>query len=195
MGKVSAADYQRAADIIGCSVYAVQAVATVESNGDGMLPDGRPKILFERHVMYQRYKAAAGQAQADIAVLKWPGVVNPKPGGYSTGKNEHDRLSLAAAINRNCALESCSWGAFQIMGYHWKTLGYPSLQDFVNAMYKGDSAQLDAFIRFIMADQVLVAALRDKNWAKFARRYNGPAYAINRYDVKMASAYDRLAAA
>ncbi|MGC1125674.1 N-acetylmuramidase family protein [Pantoea agglomerans] len=195
MGKVSVADYQRAADIIGCSVYAVQAVATVESNGDGMLPDGRPKILFERHVMYQRYKAAAGQAQADIAVLKWPGVVNPKPGGYSTGQNEHDRLSLAAAINRNCALESCSWGAFQIMGYHWKALGYSSLQDFVNAMYKGDSAQLDAFIRFIMADQVLVAALRDKNWAKFARRYNGPAYATNRYDVKMAAAYARLAAA
>ncbi|WP_159223367.1 N-acetylmuramidase family protein [Pantoea brenneri] len=195
MGKVSVADYQRAADIIGCSVYAVQAVATVESNGDGMLPDGRPKILFERHVMYQRYKAAVGQAQADIAVLKWPGVVNSKPGGYSTGPGEHDRLALAVAINRNCALESCSWGAFQIMGYHWKALGYPSLQDFVNAMYKGESAQLDAFIRFIMADQVLVAALRDKNWAKFARRYNGPAYATNRYDVKMAAAYDRLAAA
>ncbi|UOV19295.1 N-acetylmuramidase family protein [Pantoea agglomerans] len=195
MGKVSVADYQRAADIIGCSVYAVQAVATVESNGDGMLPDGRPKILFERHVMYQRYKAAAGQAQADIAVLKWPGVVSSKPGGYSTGPGEHDRLALAVAINRNCALESCSWGAFQIMGYHWKALGYPSLQDFVNAMYKGESAQLDAFIRFIMADQVLVAALRDKNWAKFARRYNGPAYATNRYDVKMAAAYDRLAAA
>lgn len=195
MGKVSVADYQRAADIIGCSVYAVQAVATVESNGDGMLPDGRPKILFERHVMYQRYKAAVGQAQADITVLKWPGVVNSKPGGYSTGPGEHDRLALAVAISRNCALESCSWGAFQIMGYHWKALGYPSLQDFVNAMYKGESAQLDAFIRFIMADQVLVAALRDKNWAKFARRYNGPAYATNRYDVKMAAAYDRLAAA
>lgn len=195
MGKVSAADYQRAAEIIGCSVYAVQAVATVESNGDGMLPDGRPKILFERHVMYQRYKAAAGQAQADIAALKWPGVVNSKPGGYSTGPGEHDRLGLAAAINRNCALESCSWGAFQIMGYHWKTLGYPSLQDFVNSMYQGESAQLDAFIRFIMADQTLISALRDKNWAKFARRYNGPAYSKNRYDEKMAAAYARLAAA
>lgn len=195
MGKVSAADYQRAAGIIGCSVYAVQAVATVESNGDGMLPDGRPKILFERHVMYQRYKASVGQAQADIAVLKWPTVVNPKPGGYSSGSIEHDRLGLAAAINRNCALESCSWGAFQIMGYHWKTLGYLSLQDFVNSMYQGESAQLDAFIRFIMADQTLVSALRDKNWAKFARRYNGPAYSKNRYDEKMAAAYARLAAA
>ncbi|CAM8541161.1 N-acetylmuramidase family protein [Klebsiella pneumoniae] len=195
MGKVSAADYQHAAGIIGCSVYAVQAVATVESNGDGMLPDGRPKILFERHVMYQRYKATVGQAQADIAVLKWPTVVNPKPGGYSSGSGEHDRLELAAAINRNCALESCSWGAFQIMGYHWKTLGYPSLQDFVNSMYLGESAQLDAFIRFIMADQSLVSALRDKNWAKFARRYNGPAYSTNRYDEKMAAAYNRLAAA
>lgn len=189
MGKVSAADYQHAADIIGCSVYAVQAVATVESNGDGMLPDGRPKILFERHVMFQRYKAAAGQALADIAVLKWPSVINPKPGGYGTGSNEHKRLELAAAINRNCALEACSWGAFQIMGYHWKTLEYSSLQDFVNAMYKGESKQLDAFVRFIMADQVLISALRETNWQKFARRYNGSAYATNRYDEKMAAAY------
>ena len=35
----------------------------------------------------------------------------------------------------------------------------------------------------------MLPALQNKNWAEFARRYNGPAYAQNRYDEKLAEAY------
>ena len=34
--------------------------------------------------------------------------------------------------------------------------------------------------------------LKAKDWANFARGYNGPAYAKNRYDVKLAAAYAKF---
>jgi hypothetical protein len=39
----------------------------------------------------------------------------------------------------------------------------------------------------------LAAALRRHDWHAFARGYNGPAYARNAYDAKMAEAYARHA--
>jgi hypothetical protein len=35
----------------------------------------------------------------------------------------------------------------------------------------------------------LADAIRTKNWPSFARQYNGPAYAKNKYDEKLAEAY------
>ena len=52
----------------------------------------------------------------------------------------------------------------------------------------GASMHLDAFVNFIKTKK-LDSVLRAKNWAAFARRYNGPGYAQNAYDKKMASAY------
>lgn len=182
-------DYKSAAQSLGVPIAAVKAVASVESAGAGFLSDGRPKILFERHVMYARISEKLGAAKAKDLASKHPDIVNPKAGGYDGGPKEHDRLGRAAEIDRECALCSASWGAFQIMGYHWQSLDYPSLQAFINAMYASEAAQLDAFVRFIKADPVLLRALKALDWAAFARRYNGPNYAKNQYDVKMSKAY------
>ncbi|MFB9080551.1 N-acetylmuramidase domain-containing protein [Flavobacterium procerum] len=35
----------------------------------------------------------------------------------------------------------------------------------------------------------MIALLRNKNWASFALKYNGPAYKTNKYDEKLARAY------
>jgi hypothetical protein len=35
----------------------------------------------------------------------------------------------------------------------------------------------------------MLAALQKKDWKAFARLYNGPAYAQNRYDEKLCNAY------
>ena len=52
--KLTIKDYQKAAKELNCEVAAIRAVAEVESLKGGFLPDGRPKILFERHVFHQR---------------------------------------------------------------------------------------------------------------------------------------------
>jgi len=184
--KLTPQDYQNAAKKLGVSVAHIKAVTAVESQGGGFLADGRPKILFERHVFRKRL------IEKGVSVQNTPNdIVNAASGGYQGGVKEHDRLARAAKIDRDAALESASWGLFQIMGYHWKTLGYASLQTFINEMYRDEGGQLDAFIRFILADPRLLRALKNQDWASFARIYNGPGYAANRYDVKMADEFKR----
>ena len=176
-------DYKTAAEALGVDVACVKAVTKVESRGNGFLPIGAPVILFERHWMYKLLKAKLGKEPA------LSDVVDPKAGGYKGGTAEHTRLEKAVAIDRECALQSCSWGLFQIMGFHWKALGYPSVQTFVNAQYKSEGSQLDTFVKFIQINPSMLKALKAKDWAKFAKLYNGPAYAKNSYDVKLEAAY------
>lgn len=188
-------DYTSAALWLGVPVAAVKAVASVESAGAGFLPDGRPKILFERHVMLRQVTAKLGLSKAFALAASNPDVVNEDSGGYLGGAKEHDRLAKAAKIDRDCAMQSASWGSFQIMGYHWKSLGYASLQAFINAMYKSEGEQLDAFCRFIRADAKLHQALKALDWKTFAGIYNGSGYAKNQYDKKMSDAYKRAGGA
>lgn len=188
--RLKAEDYSAAAAALGVPVAAVRAVTDVESKGSGFLDDGRPVILFERHIMRHRLLQVGRKDVGDLQV-KFPSIVNSKPGGYKGGKAEHDRFGLAATVHRQCALESCSWGLFQIMGFHWKALGYASVQEFINAMYRNEAGQLDAFVRFIKANPNLLKALKAQDWAAFAKGYNGPGYAANKYDTKMAAAFDK----
>lgn len=182
-------DYQAAAQASGLDVPAIRAVTDVEALGGGFLPDDRPKLLFERHIMYRQLTAALGISNAVPIALKNPDIVNRSPGGYAGGAAEWDRMARAIAIDRSSALQSASWGMFQLMGFHWQRLGFPNVQAFVNAMYESEAAQLAAFVRFIQLDSVMHRALQMHDWATFARRYNGPKFSQNRYDVKLARAF------
>lgn len=188
-------DFQAAAARLGVSVPAVKAVATVESNGGGFLPDGRVKVQYEPHVMYRQLASNFDRARADKELVAHPDLVAKKAGSYqSLDKEDKDMNRAAQLIDRTSALESASWGAFQIMGYHWKTLQYTTLQGFINNQYTA-AGQLETFVRFIQADPRLLKALRGKDWATFARIYNGPGYAANKYDTKLAAAYKQFGGA
>ncbi len=177
-----------AAKELAVSLGTIMAVNLVESQSSGFLPDGRPKILFERHVMYRRLKAAG--LPADELAVKYPKLVNKKPGAYRGGWAEHTRLESAKTIDHDIALESCSWGQYQLMGYHWQTLGFESVQAFVAAMQTGEKQQLEAFVSFIKADTKLHTALKKQDWPTFAKLYNGPNYKANFYDARLALAYE-----
>ncbi len=45
-------------------------------------------------------------------------------------------------------------------------------------------------LRFIEKAELL-DVLKARNWSEFARRYNGPAFARNEYDKRMAEAFQR----
>src|SRR5690606_23739721 len=179
----------RAARALGVEPAAIKAVNEVESRGRGFLPDGRPVILFERHVMRRRlldYGFPADKLEAE-----YPHIVNKAAGGYLGGAREWDRFHEAAEIHRPSAIEASSWGLFQIMGMHWKHLRYSSAEAFFGAMHESEGAQLDAFVRFIQADSRLIEALRNKDWASFARWFNGPDFQRNQYNMRLAEAYER----
>jgi hypothetical protein len=170
---------ESAAQKIGCAVAAVRAVIDVESRG-GFLPDGRPKILFERHYFCRLTGGKHDRANADISQKKW--------GGYKGGAAEFDRLERAVALDRSAALRSASWGAFQIMGDNFKACGFGNVEEFVKAMVAGEPEQLGAFVNFVKNNR-LDDELRRLDWAAFARGYNGPDYKANKYDEKLAAAF------
>lgn len=175
-------EFQDAAEKLGCEVAAVKAVAKVESRGSGTFPNGLPVILFEAHVFSRLTDHMYDHSHPNISSLRWNKSL------YKGGLAEHDRLAEAALLNRDAALQSASWGAFQLMGFNWKDCGFNSLQDFINAMYGGEAGQLRAFIGFIKK-QNLAVYLKNKDWAKFAERYNGRGYKDNKYDTRLEAAY------
>ena len=101
---------------------------------------------------------------------------------------EYDRLAEALACDRAAALRSTSWGAFQLLGCNHAAAGFPDVETFVAAMVSGEGAQLDAFVRFVRASRLDDELVRC-DWPGFARGYNGPDFARNRYDVRLAAAF------
>lgn len=182
LAPLTSADFARAAAALGCVPAAVRAVVEVESKG-GFLPDGRVRLLFERH----KFSAFTGHAyDADH-----PAVSARQPGGYLGNAREYDRLDEALSLDRQAALKSASWGAFQIMGFNHAAAGFADVETFVAAMVSGHAAQLDAFVAFVHTAGV-ATALAAQDWPAFARGYNGPAYARFAYDTKIAAAFARF---
>lgn len=179
-------DVKKAARSLNVQVAAIRAVTTVESRDSGFLPSGLPVVLYERHIMYRLMDSYSRGA----AMVMHPNLVNESPGGYKGGEAEWRRLKRAMTIDRQAAIESTSWGLFQIMGFHWRGLGYQSADQFCKKMHISEGQQLEAFVRFIKSDRALQKALKARNWAQFARRYNGPDYQRNQYDARLAAAYD-----
>lgn len=182
---ITEADYQAAARSLGCTVPAIKAVAEVESAGDGFLPSGVPKILFEAHIFDRLTGGKYRNAYPGISSARWNKAL------YGTaGQHQHERLQTAVELDRSAALQSASWGKFQVMGFNWKICGYPSLQAFINDMYDSEAGHLRAFVGYVES-RGLADELRRLDWAGFAYGYNGPGYVANRYDEKMAAAYKR----
>lgn len=178
-------DLQNLADRLEVSVAHVMAVNAVESRGSGFFENELAAILYERHIM--RRRLSARNIDPTPHIRERPNLVNTSMGGYAGGIREYERLDRAKLIHAAAAVESCSWGLFQVMGYHWDVLGYASADEYVGLMQRSERYHLEAFGRFIEVDPRLHKALRDGDWKTFARWYNGPAYAKNQYDIKMAN--------
>lgn len=181
--------YQEVARMIGCDVASVKAVQQVETGKHGaFIAPNVPPILFEGHIFWAQLKKK-GMAP-EMYAGSHPNVVYPKwdKSQYKGGIKEYDRLNEAGLIDRDSALMSASWGAFQIMGFNYASCGCHTVKDFVEEMCTDEASQLRLFARFILS-QKLDKYLISKDWAGFARRYNGPAYELNRYDTKLADAY------
>lgn len=179
------ADIARAAQLLGCEPAAVRAVAAVESAGSGFLPDGRPKVLFEAHIFSRLTGHRFDVSHPMISSRTWD------KGLYVGGEHEYERLNEAAALDRDSALQSASWGKFQLMGFNFRRCGFPILADFKAAMCRSEGAQLTAFCHFVKS-MGLDDELRRRDWIGFARGYNGPGFALNEYDTRLAKAFDNF---
>ncbi len=181
------ADFEAIAARLNCEWEAVAAVAEVESGPlGGFAQDGKLVILFERHLFSRKTNSQFDQSH--------PHISNRTPGGYPRTQAERwAQLTEAYALAPEAALESASYGRFQVLGQNYGNLGLSKATDYVAKLAKSERDQLEAFEGFVRANG-LVDELQRKDWAGFASRYNGPGYAANQYDTKMAQAYARLKA-
>lgn len=178
-------DYCQAAEKLGCEVASIKAVASVESAGGGFLPSGKVKLLFERHHFSRLTRRKFDSTH--------PQISSRKPGGYYGNEKEYQRFNEAFRLDPTAAMMSASWGKFQIMGFNFAVCGFSSVNAFVDAMKKSEGEQLFAFCEFVETNN-LADELRRRDWAGFARGYNGKNYRINNYDGKMLAAYNKFKA-
>lgn len=190
---LSRRDVEAVATDLTVPVATLRAVYKVESGGSGFW-GLKPRILFEGHVFWRQLRASGKDPAAlrngfeDVLYPNWD------RSHYVGGPGEYGRLEKAKQLDERAALESASWGLFQIMGYHATTLEYGSVDEFVEAMFTREHAHLDAFGRFVRRNRFqgepLLHWLQRRDWAKFAEGYNGPGYRQNRYDTKLQAAYE-----
>lgn len=183
-------DFSLMAELLDCEPAALKAVQKVETGGyRGFFAPGQPAILFEGHIFWNQLKKRGlnpeeyKQGNEDILYPKWD------RSKYAGGIKEYGRLEKARVIHKEAAEASASWGMFQIMGFNHAACGESSVTSFVKTMCESECKQLLLAGRFIRQGGML-PALQTKDWKEFARRYNGPAYAQNKYDEKLRSAYE-----
>ena len=179
------ADYQLVADELGIEVAAMKAVVLIEAGEkmEGFYAPGVPVVNFDP-VMYKQYapKAPSKEGNEDAKV----------PDGLSGyALKEWTQLTEARHKNAQGADMGTFWGMFQIGGFNYKLCGFDSVDEFVAKMSESELAQLEIFAKFITATD-MVKYIKDKDWAKFSRAYNGSSYAQRGYHTRMAEAYKKF---
>ncbi|HEY3151132.1 MAG TPA: N-acetylmuramidase domain-containing protein [Candidatus Binatia bacterium] len=159
------------------------------TQGFGFRVDRRPQILFERHIFRKRTDGRFDREAPDVSGA---------PGSYGLLAEQYNKLEKAIALCAKArlgiepALDSVSWGMGQVMGFNHAVAGFKSAARMVQAMVRSEDSQLAAMCGFLKANG-LAASLVNQDWAGFAKRYNGPSYWQNHYDVKLAEQYQRFA--
>ena len=174
-------DFRTVADELGVEVAAIKAVVKIEAGANlkGFWAPGVPVANYVPS-LFNKYKAKAkGRKDKDAKV---PSGLS----GYALKK--WTALTNARKINADAADMGTYWGMFQIGGFNYKLCGCETVEEMVEKVCQSELSQLEMFAVFIRNSGML-DALRKKDWAAFARKYNGPSYAKRGYHTRMAKEY------
>jgi len=207
-GGLPAGAVERAAERLGCQIAQLKALIEIESGG-GWITDihhgilhshgvrgftvtgALPAILFEAHWFSKLTQHRFDETHPQISSRVWNRAL------YRGGAREYERLDAACALDREAALQSASWGIFQILGANYAICGFATVEDFVQSMCQDEAAQLEAFVAFIrgrqLASSLRQVSARAEDCRAFAAGYNGPRFAEQGYHEKLARAYRRHA--
>lgn len=158
----------------------------------GYLKDGRPMILFESHLFWKHLKNEGKDPNAlyekykSILTPRWNAEARSK---YRVGAKEYERLDLAWSISKRAALKSASYGIFQLLGENYKEYGFEEVEFFLDEILENPISQVDIWLKYAKKYNIL-DALRNKDWARAARLYNGPGFEKNSYHTKLEKHYN-----
>lgn len=168
----------------------IKAVAAVESGGAGWFNSGLPKILYERHYFYKLTTPAIKR------LTGW--FIGQSYGGYTTDANNNnindnwEKLADAACHDPDAAFQSISIGKFQVMGAHYKMLGFSHPIEMLWAATQSEYQHYRMLVGYIKGTNLTKAFLSLSTNAEtcraFAKGYNGPKYELYKYHTKLATA-------
>lgn len=179
---------------IGCHPATLEAIAQVESSGFGWFPDGRIKLLCEKHKFYQ-YLPESMRAEAVRRGLARKAWISPKNGGYKEQGSADQRYKIfedMLAYHREAGFKSASYGTYQIMGFNYATCGFTSPEAMWEAFLDSEANQLEAFGNFLVKNG-LRDELRLEQFEKIEEVYNGGGL-NGTYAAKMREASKKLKA-
>lgn len=224
-GDISEQEWAAVAVRLECEPEVLKAISKVESGGrsafwqlNGGTGGHVPAILYERHYFSRLTKGVYDDDHPDVS---WPTGYQARKQLGKENKRMHDgkvgkgdvyadyatsylRLIQAYRLDPIAALQSCSWGKFQIMGANFALCDIPNVEKFVDRMCTSDAEQIGLLAGFIQhkprawknpknkaagKEISLLDAVKTKNWRAIAFNYNGPAYETYQYHTKLEQAY------
>jgi hypothetical protein len=90
--------------------------------------------------------------------------------------------------NANAAMESTSVGRMQVMGFHWKLLGFKSVGEMWDYAKVSEANQLRLGLKFIVSNKKMYKALQVGDWDTFSYYYNGVQHKKFNYAERLAKA-------
>lgn len=159
----------------GYTFKRLNAVVKVESGGIGFASD-TGKIIIQFEPSWFKRKSPYTPSG------KWS--VN----GVERQSQEWIAFNDAFSKNPNASMESTSIGMMQVMGFHYKLLGFKTVGEMWDYAKVSEANQLDLAIRFIKSKPSLDKALKTGDAAKFAYGYNGEQYKKYKYDTRLIAA-------
>lgn len=174
-------DFKIVADELGVEVAAIKAVVKIEAGPklEGFWAPGVPVVNYAKSLFTKYNGKTKGRKLKDAKV----------PSGLSGyALKEWTSLTNARKINADAADMGTYWGMFQIGGFNYKLCGCQSVEEMVAKVSESEFSQLEMFAVFIRNSGML-ESLRNKDWATFSRKYNGPSYAKRGYHTRMAKEY------
>lgn len=142
---------------------AIMAFVEVETGGRGFDPQTEKLSIQFEPVWFKRRDPYAPSGlwsvnRVDVQSKEW------------------EAFNDAFHKNKNAAMEATSIGLGQIMGFHWKRLGYASVGEMWDDAKKGLDRQVWQICQFIATDPALKAAMVAHDWHRVATIYNGSGY-------------------
>lgn len=163
MNRITPQEITDLAARIGLSYAHMMAIIATETPGRGFDPDtGRILIQFEP-VWFKRKEPFAPSGAWSINKV-------------DIQKKEWEAFTNAFGIDPVSAMESTSIGMPQILGLHWKRLGYRSVGEMWDEFKAGEFNQVWALTEFIRTSKRLHTAIKTEDWHIVATLYNGPLY-------------------
>lgn len=184
--KLTNKEVRAIAERVGLTFAELRTFIEVESGGTGFI-NNRIVIQFEP----SWFKKKAPFAPSGLWSLN----------KVENQTKEYQAFSDAFFKNPLAAMESTSWGVGQIMGFHYKRLGYKSVGDMVDDFKRGEYQQVEGIAKFIKTDASLFSAIKAKNWHLVAVKYNGAGYldlakkyGREPYNISLEKAYKKWSA-